>query len=339
LKTIPVYESEGMILCHDITRIVLDDHKGPAFRKGHVVKKEDIPILLDIGKKNLFVWDPTEGFIHEDEAAIRISKAVAGRGISFLSPKEGKVEFVAEYEGLLKINLEGFEGINQFEDIMLASLQMNQVIEKGKKFAGTRTIPLVIEESIILKLEAEAKKYEPIIEIIPLKSLNIGIVTTGSEVYEGRIKDAFGPVLKKKIESLHCDYLDQQFATDDSDMIALKIKELISKGAEMVLVTGGMSVDPDDVTPDGIRKSGAEIVSYGAPVLPGAMFLLSYLGDIPIMGLPGCVMYHKASIFDLVFPRILAGEKLMRKDIIKYAHGGYCQSCETCIFPNCGFGK
>lgn len=339
MKTVSVYEAEDMVLGHDITQIIPGKAKGPAFRRGHIIRRDDIPRLLDMGKEKLFVFDLAEGDLHEDEAAKRIALAVAGQNLSLSEPKEGKVELSAVREGLLKVNTQALYELNSYPDVMLATIHTNQRVKAGKVVAGTRIIPLFIAETEILDLEESCRKYPSIIEILPFRSLKVGIVTTGTEVFSGRIKDGFGPVIREKVRESGSEVIDQIFVSDSVDMISKSIHELIDKGADLVTVTGGMSVDPDDVTPAGIKKAGSEIICYGAPVLPGAMFLLAYLGTIPIMGLPGCVMYHKTSIFDLIYARTQAGESIDRKDIVKLAHGGLCTNCAECRYPNCGFGK
>ena len=339
MKTVAVEEAEGMVLCHDITRIIPGAFKGSAFKKGHIVTRGDIPVLLDLGKRHLYVWEVNEDTLHENEAAIRIAKAVAGCGISLTRPVEGKVELKAETGGLLKIKVEALTAINDIEQVVLATMHSNQVVEAGKSIAGCRVVPLVIDAAAIRSVERIGMSVFPLIEILPLKSLRVGVVTTGSEIYHGRIKDQFGPVLKRKIAGWGSRVDWQIFADDDAKMIAEAIRALIREGAEMILTTGGMSVDPDDVTPAGIRAAGGSVVSYGAPVLPGSMFMQAYIGNIPVLGLPGCVMYHKTTVFDLVVPRILAGETVSRKDISLLAHGGLCAGCEPCRYPDCTFGK
>jgi len=339
MKTVSVTEAENMVLGHDITQIIPGKSKGAAFRRGHIITKDDISRLLDMGKERIFVFDLAEGDLHEDEAARRIALAVAGHNLSLAEPNEGKVALSAAGEGLLKVNVQALYELNSYPDVMLATIHTNQRVKTGKVVAGTRIIPLVIAETRILELEELCRKYPFIIEILPFRSLKVGIITTGSEVFSGRIKDGFGPVVREKIRESGSEVIDQIFVSDSTDMISNAIHELIEKGAGLVIVTGGMSVDPDDVTPAGIKQAGSQIISYGAPVLPGAMFLLAYLGTIPIMGLPGCVMYHKTSIFDLIYQRIQAGETIDRQDIVRLAHGGLCIDCEECRYPNCGFGK
>jgi molybdenum cofactor synthesis domain-containing protein len=339
MKTVPVQDAIGMVLCHDVTQIIPGQFKGPAFRKGHILEEEDIPRLLSMGKEHIYAWEVQNGLLHENEAAVRIARAVAGRGITLSEPKEGKVELAAECDGLLKIDIDGLYEINEVEQVVLATIHSNQRVARGKVVAGTRIIPLVIDEGVIELIEARRRGNAPVIEVLPFRPLRVGIVTTGSEVFHGRIEDRFGPVVARKLEEYGCEIVGQIYVSDEADRIVQAIRAFLDEGAEMITVTGGMSVDPDDVTPAGIRASGGRVVTYGAPVLPGAMFMAAYIGSVPVLGLPGCVMYHGVSIFDVVLPRILAGEEISRKDIVKLAHGGLCVQCKECKYPDCGFGK
>lgn len=338
MKKIPVQDAIGSVLCHDITQIIPNKIKDRAFKKGHVIKEEDIPVLLSLGKDNLYVWEKKEGMLHENDAASRITKLTAGNGLKFSEVKEGKINFIAEHDGLLKIDTELLYKLNSIGEMILVTLHNNYPVKKGKKVAGTRVIPLVIDEEKIKKAE-EIIGEEKIVEVVPYTTMKVGIVTTGNEVYYGRIKDAFGPVIREKVEEYGCEVLGQTILADDEKEITKAIEKWIDKGAEMVICTGGMSVDPDDVTPTAIKKTGANIVTYGAPVLPGAMFLLAYKGEIPILGLPGCVMYARRTVFDLILPRVLIKDKIEFKDIAAYGHGGFCMDCEECRFPDCTFGK
>jgi len=338
MKSVPVEEAVGMVLCHDITRIVPDLFKGRAFKKGHVIQEEDIPKLLDLGKRNIYVAD-LNGGIHENDAAERIGKAALGKGLKLTEPNEGKVSFIAVINGLLKVKVDALARINSVSDVMFATLHTDQQVITDQDVAGTRIIPLSTEESNISDVEKICEENYPVIEIKPFRNHKIGIVTTGSEVYSGRIKDGFGPIVQKKFEELGSHVIRKILVSDEEEMTVKAIRDLINDGAEMIAVTGGMSVDPDDQTPSSIRAAGGDVITYGAPVLPGAMFMLAYIGDIPVLGLPGCVMYHKASIFDLVVPKILAGESVTRDDITKMGHGGYCSNCKECRYPICGFGK
>lgn len=337
MKSVRVEDAIGMILCHDITKIVPGEFKGRAFKKGHIIKEEDIKELLSIGKEHIYVWEAKEGMLHENDAAIRLKDLVCGNGLEFGEIKEGKINFIAKKDGLLKIDKEELLKINMLGDIIVSTMHNNTPVKKGEIVGATRVIPLVIDEEKIIEAEKIVKKG--IINIEEIKSKKVFMITTGSEVYHGRIKDAFGPAVKKKLEYYGCELVNQTILPDDKDKIVAAIKRALKEGAEMIVCTGGMSVDPDDVTPTAIKECGADLVSYGAPVLPGAMFLLSYYGDIPILGLPGCVMYSKRTVFDLVLPRVLADEKLTMRDLALYGHGGLCLDCKVCTFPHCSFGK
>lgn len=340
MEKIKVEDSIGAILIHDMTQIIPGVVKGPRFRKGHVIQAEDIPVLLSMGKEHIFVWDQTPGLIHENEAAERLAHAVTGSGLLLDEPKEGKVTITTAHDGLLYSSVDGILALNTLEHIILSTLHNHYPVKKGDKVAGTRVVPLMIEESLIIEAERIAQTFSvPILEVRPLKHMKVGIVTTGSEVYHGRIQDKFSPVLRTKVENWGSEVLAQTLANDDVSLIQSSIQDQLNQGAEMILVSGGMSVDPDDVTPTAIKEMGAELITYGAPVLPGAMFLLAYIGDVPIMGLPGCVMYSKTTAFDLVAPRILTGERLTRQDIVKLGSGGLCLDCPVCIYPRCSFGK
>lgn len=338
MKEVTVEKAIGTVLAHDLTQIIPGEYKGPKFKKGHVITAEDIPVLLSMGKKHLFVLEKDDTDVHENEASLRIASKAAGNGIRLTEPAEGKIELIADMDGLLKIDRERLYELVSQDEIMFATIHDNIVVRKGEKLAGTRIIPLFVAEEIMQKAEAVLAD-EPIIKIVPLKEMKVGVVTTGSEVYSGLIKDAFGPVLVKKFGALGSKVEKQFFADDDEEMIADCIRQLVDEGMDIIGITGGMSVDPDDRTPSGIRKAGGEVISYGAPVLPGAMFMLSYIGKVPVVGLPGCVMYSRTSVFDLIVPRLLAGEKITKADINKLAVGGLCLNCEKCTYPVCGFGK
>jgi hypothetical protein len=328
-----------MVLGHDITEIVPGRFKGPAFKRGHVIRQEDIRRLRDLGKEHIAALHLAPGWLHEDDAAHRLATAASGEGIALSAPSEGKVNLMASCDGLLKINVDRLNGINAVADVMMATLHTNQLVKSGRVVAGTRIIPLTVKDETIQAAEAHCRPHDPVVSIRPVRPHLVGLITTGSEVYHKRIEDKFGPVIKKKVSSLGSRMLRQIYVPDDIAMTLAAIETLIGDGAQIVLITGGMSVDPDDLTPSSIRASGAEVITYGAPVLPGAMFMLAYLEGVPIIGLPGCVMYHETSIFELVVPRILAGEILTREDIVSFGHGGMCIGCEDCRFPACAFGK
>lgn len=340
MKLMKTEDAVGQVLCHDITQIIRDVKKGPAFRKGHVITKEDIPVLLSLGKDNIYIWEMDESKVHEDEAAMVLYDICQSEGMRPSGVKEGKVEIIAEREGLLKVDDGLLYRLNSLGELMIASRHGNFAVRAGDVIAGTRIIPLVIEKE---KLERarEIALGNPVFKILPFLHKKAGIVTTGNEVYYHRIEDTFTPVIEEKLAEFGVEITGREISSDDPEMEIECIRRLLDKGADMILCTGGMSVDPDDRTPFAIRDLADEVVTYGAPVLPGAMFMLAYLGrePIPIMGLPGCVMYAKRTVFDLVLPRIVAGEVLKKADIDSLGQGGLCLNCKVCTFPNCGFGK
>lgn len=342
MKEIRTEDAVGHVLCHDITQIIKDEKKGVLFKKGHIVREEDIPALLSVGKEHLFVWEKQEGFLHENEGAQILYKICAGDYMHGTEVKEGKIELIADCDGLLKIRKKQLLEVNSLGEMMIASRHGNFPVRKGDKIAGTRIIPLVIEKEKMDRAEKLAGE-EPLFSILPFKNKKAGIVTTGSEVKKGLIQDTFTPVLKEKLGEYSCQVLGQTTPGDDRRQITADILKFIEEDADMVICSGGMSVDPDDRTPGAIKDTGAQIITYGAPVLPGAMLLLAYYKkngkSIPILGLPGCVMYAKRTVFDLIFPRIMADDPVKAEEIAAYGEGGLCLNCSVCTFPNCGFGK
>ncbi|MGL5615994.1 MAG: molybdopterin-binding protein [Sarcina sp.] len=337
MKMINTKEAVGRVLLHDITRVAPGEFKGRAFKKGHVIREEDVEVLLSLGKDHIYVWEEVEGLVHENDAAEVLIDIACGDGFTYGEVSEGKIDVFAKEDGLLKIDKEELLKLNMIDDIIFSTLHNNMPIKKGEKIAGTRVIPLMIKEELLE--EARKTCTKKILWMEEIKKKKVGIVTTGNEVFYGRITDKFGPVIKRKVEEFGCEVLGQTIVNDDKTKISAAIKEWLDKGAEMVICTGGMSVDPDDVTPTAIKDCGGEIVTYGSPVLPGAMLLLSYLDGKAIMGLPACVMFSKRTVFDLVLPRVLADEKLVKRDIAELGHGGLCLDCPVCTYPHCSFGK
>jgi len=339
MRLIKTTEAEGHVICHDIVQIIKGVTKDTIFRKGHVVCKEDIPVLLSVGKDNLYVWEKDDTMYHEDEAAQILYDMCKNDYMKPSEVKEGKIDVIADSDGYFKVDIERLLEINSLGEMMIATRHSGFPVKKGDKLAGTRIIPLIIEK---VKME-KAKQMvgsKPLLEIKPFLHKKVGIVTTGNEVYYGRIKDTFGPVIREKLSEYDVDVIGQIIIGDNPDEISDGILQFLKEGASLVICTGGMSVDPDDTTPTAIKNTGAEIISYGAPVLPGAMFLMAYTKeDEPIMGLPGCVMYSKRTIFDLVLPRVMSDEPVTKEWLSSLGHGGLCLNCEICTFPNCGFGK
>ncbi len=398
MKAIPVNQAVGTVLAHDITEIRPGEFKGCAFKKGHVIREEDVCHLQRLGKEHLFVLQVAEDELHENDAAYAIANALMGGGVKIKGePREGKIDIIADRDGLLKINRDALLEFNMLGDVMCATLHDNTVVKKGQTVAGTRAIPLVVkknvvEEAVRIAMERAdhvdqvdhvdvkhgnavpsvhnhgntvASVHSGVIEVRELRKPKVGVVITGNEVYHGRIKDAFAPVITKKIEEIGGELVGVYYAPDDKAFIADRLRELLKAGADLLITTGGMSVDPDDVTRFAIRELGAGDITYGSAVLPGAMFLVAYLDKgqgsgvkgqcisdllnsehrtpnaelIPILGIPACGMYAKTTIFDLVLPRVLAGERIGRKEVAALGHGGLCMKCDVCRYPVCPFGK
>lgn len=340
MKLIDTRDAVGHVLCHDLTRIVKDEFKGAQFRKGHIVTEEDIPMLLSMGKEHLYVWEMEEGMVHENDAAERLYALCANENIyPSTTIKEGKIEAFADCDGYFEADCSRLEDINSIDDIMIAIRHSGTGVKKGDKLAGMRVIPLIIEDKKLKKAE-DIFGGNPILKVTPYQLKTAGVVTTGSEVYKGLIKDTFTPVIIEKLKAYGIEVVEHITVDDGTENILKAVEELKTKNLDMILCTGGMSVDPDDNTPGAIKLSGADIVTYGAPVLPGAMFLLGYYENgTVVMGLPGCVMYAGATVFDLVLPKIAAGIRVTKKDIVKMGNGGLCLGCEECRYPVCPFGK
>ncbi len=353
VKMIPVHQAVGTVLAHDITEIRPGEFKGRAFKKGHLVREEDVCRLQRLGKEHLYVLHVAEDEMHENDAAYALARALMGEGVAIKGePKEGKISIVAERDGLLKIDRDALLTFNMLGEVMCATLHTNRMVKRGQTVAGTRAIPLVIKRAIV-ESAAAIGKARPVVRVSGIRKPKVGVVITGNEVYHGRIKDAFAPVITKKIEEIGGDIVGVYYAPDHQAFIADRLRELLHAGADLLITTGGMSVDPDDVTRFAIRELGARDITYGSAVLPGAMFLIAYLENaehgkrnaepnselIPILGIPACGMYAKTTIFDLLLPRVLAGEKIGRHELAELGHGGLCMKCDVCRYPVCPFGK
>jgi hypothetical protein len=364
VRTVPLQQAVGTVLAHDITEIRKDEFKGTAFRKGHIIRPEDICHLQRLGKENLFVLRLTDDDMHEDEAAHALARALMGSGVRVQGePKEGKINIIADRDGLLKIDLNALLEINMLGDVMCATLHTNSLVKKDQIVAGTRAIPLVVKKTLIEEVVriADRTKGLRIVEVKPLRKPKVGVVITGNEVYSGTVKDAFAAVIANKIEAFSGELAGVYYAPDDRKAIEDRLRELLRAGADLLITTGGMSVDPDDVTRFAIRSLGAQDIIYGSAVLPGAMFLVGYVfntetnagssprpqqtprapnfAPVPVLGIPACGMYHKTTVFDLVLPRILAGERIGRRELAELGHGGLCLNCNKCRYPVCPFGK
>ena len=340
IKTVKVEEAIGLKLAHDITEIRPGEFKGAAFRQGHTVCGEDVCRLQRLGKNHLYVIELEADEIHENEAAAILAGALAGEGIVWEdNPQEGKINLYAARDGLLTVNVTTLAAFNLVDEVMCATLHNHTLVKQGEKVAATRAIPLVMKRVAIERAAAIARSQGAVVAVKALAPTPVGIIITGNEVYHGLIEDRFAPILSQKVTALGSETVALDFAPDDAEMIAQRICSHLDRGCRLLLLSGGMSVDPDDVTRHAIRLAGATEIYYGAAVLPGAMFLAAYLGEVPLLGVPACALHHPVTVLDLILPRVLAGDKIGKKDLALLGHGGLCRDCPECSYPLCPFGK
>ena len=337
MKKVTIEQAVGLTLCHDITAI-RDDLKGAAFRRGHVIQEADIPALLDLGKRTVFVWEENAGEIHEEDAALRMAAMAPVQGTHYTTPTEGKVSLIADRPGMLRVNSELLQTINAIGDITITTLPDHYPAEEGMRLASMRIVPLVTKESQIIEAERLCAS-QTLLELRPYTFRRVGVIITGSELYSGRIQDKFEPVVRTKLKPYPCEILGVSICDDDLDMIVETAKQFLGQGADLLIFSGGMSVDPDDLTPSAIRKLGAQVITHGAPAQPGNMTLAAYLGDTAILGVPSAAIKMPTTLFDVLLPQVFAGEKFTKEDFVRLGNGGLCQQCKSCHFPNCTFGR
>lgn len=338
MKKVNVEDAIGMTLCHDVTAM-RDGFKGAQFVRGHVIREEDIPVLLDIGKKTIFVWEEHAGDIHEDDAAIRMSRAMGPiEGTCYTKPSEGKILLKATSRGMFRVDVDLLRDINAIGDITICTLPDHYPVEPGARMASMRIVPLVTD---IAQIEAMERMCEgrTLVDLRPYRPRTIGVVITGSEIFSGRIQDQFEPVVRAKMATYPATILGVTICDDDLNMITDAARAYMDQGADFLIFTGGMSVDPDDLTPTAIRRLGAEIITHGVPSQPGNMTLVAYLDDIAMIGVPGAAISLPTTMFDVVLPQIFAGDRFTKEQLTRLGDGGLCQMCEVCHFPNCTFGR
>lgn len=340
VRKIKLEDAVGLRLAHDITEIRPGEFKGPAFRKGHQVAEQDLCHLLRLGKRHLYILDLDPDHIHEDEAAFVLAQALAGPGVALRGyPYEGKLQMDAAWDGFFKVNVEPLVNFNLMPEMMCATLHTNTPVKAGQRLAGTRIIPLFVHRRTLEEARSLAAAHYPILAVKEFRPHKAALIITGNEVFEGLIEDRFAPIIQQKLAAYGSSLMETVILPDDAHRIAAAITIFLNRGADLLITTGGMSVDPDDVTRLAIAQAEVESLYYGAGALPGSMFLLAYKGRVPIMGIPACALYHEATIVDLILPRLLAGEQPDKRDLASLAHGGLCYDCPTCHFPVCPFGK
>lgn len=340
LRKISVKDAVGTNLAHDITEIRPGEFKGPAFSKGHTVCEEDLCHLQRLGKNHLFLIDLEDDELHENQAAVILAGALAGEGITWRDePREGKIALFAGRDGLFRVNTAALAAFNMVDEVMCATLHNHTHVKTGELVAATRAIPLVVKRTPVERAAAVARQAGAVLSVMPMRRARVGLVITGNEVYHGIIEDRFAPVLTEKVIGVGSHAAALDFAPDDAEAVSKVIRSQIGRGCDLILLSGGMSVDPDDVTRHGIRLAGATEMHYGASALPGAMFLVAYIGEVPLLGVPACGLYHRTTVLDLILPRILAGERIGKAELALLGHGGLCRDCPECRYPLCPFGK
>jgi len=340
LKKIAIEQAVGTRLAHDITEVRPQVFKGPAFRKGHLVCEADLCRLQKLGKNHLYILDLAEDEIHEDEAAQVLARSVAGKGLIWDDqPQEGKIKLTAAIDGLFSVDIPALAAFNMVDEVMCATLHSHTLVKKGNTVAALRAIPLVLKRSVVDRAAAIARQNGALLSVKLLRKATAGLVITGNEIFNGLIEDRFTPILTEKVRALGGEVGSVRMVPDHPGLIAEAIGKGLMRGCDLLMLTGGMSVDPDDVTRKGIADAGAQEIHYGSAVLPGAMFLTAHIGSVPLLGVPACGLYHRITVLDLVLPRILAGEKIGKAELALYGHGGLCRDCETCVYPHCPFGK
>jgi len=342
LKKVPVEQAVGRRVLHDMTMIVPEKSKGPAFRSGDLISAGDVCRLQQMGRQSIYVEqdlpDETQ-WVHENKAAQAFARAMAGEGIlGDDTPREGKVNLRSNQDGLFMVDRERLQAFNLVPGVMCASRHGFSPVRSGRNVAGTRAIPLYLPRSEFEKAMTILAQG-PLFRVIPLRRARVGILVTGTEVFRGLVEDRFIPIIRSKIDDLGSETVHGLIVPDERAAITRGVKELLSRGADLIVTTAGLSVDPDDVTRQALIDAGAVDLLYGVPVLPGAMTLLAHIGSVQVLGVPACALYFKTTAIDLLLPRLLAGVEISRRELAEMGHGGICLECKSCTFPRCPFGK
>lgn len=325
-----------------MTKIVPGQSKGPAFAAGQQIQAGDLCRLQQMGRTSVYVQEDSsdlQGFVHENEAALAFARQMAGTGISYATPpKEGKVNFQADRDGLLCLDVDRLEQFNLVPNVMCATRQNHIFVEQGKIVAGCRALPLYLSRQDLNKALAVLGD-DALLEVRELRQVKLGILVTGTEVFQGLIQDKFAPIIQSKGEHFGCEIVSSDVVPDDTEAIARSVQNMLDSGAELIITTAGLSVDPDDVTRTGLMDAGLSEVLYGAPILPGAMTLLGRIGKTRVLGVPACALFYKTTSLDLFLPMLLADVDITRRDLARMSEGGLCQNFKSCTFPKCPFGK
>jgi formylmethanofuran dehydrogenase subunit E len=342
LKAVPVEAATGRHALHDMTRIIPGHEKGAAFKRLQEIGAGDICRLQKLGRQHIYAVEDNPDhpdWIHEDEAARAFVTAMAGTGVGHTeNPSEGKAELYAEYDGMLVTDTELLEIFNTIPGLSCAGRHGYSLVKRGDKLAGTRAIPLFLPKSDFEKAMSLLENGL-MFRVVPLRKANTGILVTGTEVFRGLVEDRFIPIIREKVEAYDCNVTATAIVPDDRKVISDEVVRMVESGVDLLVTTAGLSVDPDDVTRQGLMDAGITDMLYGTAILPGNMTLVARIGKTQVIGVPACALYHNITSLDLLLPRLLAGLTLTRKDMAVMGNGGMCLNCEKCIFPDCGFGK
>ncbi|NLX84467.1 MAG: molybdopterin-binding protein [Synergistaceae bacterium] len=342
ITTISLDEAIGKPLAHDLTQIDAANHKKSArFKKGQIITEDDIPTLKDMGRENLSIMEMSPGEVHEDDAAIELAEVLCGENLRVTPPEEGRCNLVATSSGILWYLAETVNRVNQDPDWVLSALAPHRPVLKGQTVAGFRIRPLVMEDYRVERAVAAVRGTGPF-SILPFKNLKVGLITTGKEIVDKRVQDAFRPKLDEKLSRLSGCVIGQTFCTDSLEEIAEAINKFLDEGAKVIICTGGMSVDADDRTPGAIRSVCRKISFQGSPSLPGAMLMLGYAKspvdgeDVAVIGAPACVAFDERTALDKLLPFVFAG--IEPGDLVRrWGVGGMCEHCPVCHYPSCSF--
>jgi formylmethanofuran dehydrogenase subunit E len=341
LRLVTAEEAAGHKALHDMTCIEPGQSKDAAFARGQQLDVGDVCRLQRMGRFEVYVEDGAqdEAWMHEDDAARVMARALAGDGVDCSAePREGKITMVAEKSGLFTVNEQVLEEFNAIPGVMCATRHAFSVVEQGQQVAATRAIPLYLGRNI-LEDALDVLNSGPAFEVVPLRKPKVGILVTGTEVFKGLTQDRFIPIVSAKVEAYGCPVAATNIVPDDRERISEAVLAMLHEGVELLITTAGLSVDPGDVTRQGLSDAGVENMRYGAPILPGAMTLLANLGNVDVIGVPACALFFKTTSLDIVLPRVLAGLSPSRRELARLGHGGLCMQCKRCTFPKCPFGK
>lgn len=341
MRRVDVNEAIGLPLGHDITEIVVDAAAGRrlkqvAFRRGHIIAAEDVPRLLDLGKSAVYISHPDDVEMHEDEAALAVAPRAAGANIEHdPQPREGKINFRAACDGVFRVDPERLYRINRLEIPTLPTLPTNFPVKAGQQVAGFRIVPLTCPPGVIDEVLAELDT--PLLSVTPYILKTAAVLVTGSEVHAGRIEDGFQPRLRATLEPFGVEVTRAEILPDDRELIRASVATA-ARQCDIVLVTGGTSVDPDDVTVAAMEAAGAVFPVRGMPMQPGNNFTIGRLDGTPVCAVPAATLFYRATSLDVLLPRLLAGIPITAEEIHRLGHGGL--ALPTCDehFPDCTFG-